>query len=192
MNALDVILAGILLISVITALFRGFTRLVIGLGAAVFGVVAGIWGYGIAGSFFMPYMASRALANFCGFLVVFFGVLILGSLLSWVIGRLVKQVGLSWLDRLLGAGFGLVRGVLVAMAIVMAVTAFAPSDKESGAPDIMVESRLAPYIIDASNVLASIAPRELKDAFESRYERAKDIWRKTVDSRAKEALRSER
>jgi membrane protein required for colicin V production len=136
-------------------------------------LVLAIWFYGTAGSFLLPYVSSPGIANFCGFLIVFCGVLILGAFLGRVLGRLMRVAGLSWVDRLLGAGFGLVRGLLVSIAVVLALLAFTPGKSP---PNAVVHSRVAPYVIDAARVCATVAPHELKDGFHKSYEQVKTIW----------------
>jgi len=93
-----------------------------------------------------------------------------------VLAKLLKWAGLGWLDRVLGGAFGLLRGVLIGIGLVLALLAFAAKPP----PPSVVESRLAPYMIDAARVLAVIAPRELRDGFEASYERAKKIWSDAV------------
>src|SRR5580704_4087749 len=102
MNWLDAVLLLILLLSTLSAAQKGFSREVVGIGAAVIGLVCGIWFYGLAGSFLLPYVSSPQVANFLGFFIVFIGCLILGTLVGAIIHRFMKTVGLSWFDRLLG------------------------------------------------------------------------------------------
>ena len=82
------------------------------------------------------------MANFCGFLMVFVGVMMLGSLVGFILSKVLKVTGLSFFDRLLGAAFGIMRGVLIAAALVMAMLAFAPGAGRK--PDAVAHSRLAP------------------------------------------------
>jgi membrane protein required for colicin V production len=46
-------------------------------------------------------------------------VLIVGALAGWVLSRLVRAIGLGFLDRLLGAVVGLARGVLIVVLGVL-------------------------------------------------------------------------
>src|SRR5579862_4557395 len=115
MNWLDILLILVLLLSTVSAARRGFSREVIGIAAAVIGLICGIWFYGLAGAFLLPYVSSPQVAYFLGFFIVFVGCLLLGALAGVVIHRFMRTVGLSWFDRLLGAVFGLVRGTLLAM-----------------------------------------------------------------------------
>jgi membrane protein required for colicin V production len=65
--------------------------------------------------------AGSALNAVAGFVAVFVATLIVWSLLSWALRKLVQASPLNPLDRALGAVFGLLRGVLVALVIATAV-----------------------------------------------------------------------
>jgi membrane protein required for colicin V production len=173
MNWLDIVLVLLVLISLISALKKGFSREVVGLIAAIVGLLCGLWFYGSVGGFLRPYVSSPAIANFCGFFLVFCGILILGAIVGALLSKLLKVAGLSWFDRVLGASFGLVRGLLLAIALVLAIVAFTPGEKP---PRSVIRSRLAPYLIDASHVVANLAPRELREGFKKHYDRVKSIW----------------
>ena len=74
-------------------------------------------------------------------------VLVIGGLVSWVARKLVRHTGLSGLDRILGAAFGLLRAaVLVGLAVI--VLQFAELDQESW----WQEARLRPYAERAAAV----------------------------------------
>jgi membrane protein required for colicin V production len=176
MNWLDIVLFIILLLSTISAARRGFTREVIGIAAAIVGLLAGIWFYGLAGSFLLPYVSSPQVANFIGFFIVFVACVIFGSIVTAIVHRLVKTVGLSWFDRLLGALFGLVRGTLMGLAVITALVAFAPAVAPDTAPAAVADSRIAPYVLNASSFLVAIAPRDLKDGFQVHYAQLKSFW----------------
>jgi membrane protein required for colicin V production len=176
MNWLDIVLFIILLLSTISAAQKGFTREVIGIAAAIVGLVCGIWFYGLAGSFLLPYVSSPQVANFIGFFIVFIGCVILGSIVSALVRRFVKTVGLSWFDRSLGAVFGLARGTLLSVAIITALVAFAPAVATDSVPAAVAQSRIAPYVVGGANFLIAIAPRELKDSFHIHYAQLKSFW----------------
>src|SRR5580700_324812 len=112
---------------------KGFSREIIGLAAALFALVLGMWFYGLAGSFLIPYVSSPRVANLIGFLLVVFAVLICGGLIGWVVSRFLRTIGLSFFDRLLGAAFGFARGVLIAIALLTAFMAFGPQVDLKGA-----------------------------------------------------------
>ncbi len=178
MNWFDVLLLLILGTSVFVSFRKGFSREVIGLVSVFAGLLLGLWFYGTAGSFLLPYVSSRGLANFTGFLLVFGGVMVAGGIVSAVTGRFLKATGLSIPDRLLGGLFGLVRGLVVAVALVMAAMAFSADEK---APSAVLNSRVAPYVVDAARVVTALAPHELKTGFQKTYAQVKGVWGRALE-----------
>lgn len=176
MNWLDFVLILILVISAVGGIAKGFARLVIGLLAAVAGFLCGLWFYGLAGGFLLPYVSHKGIANFIGFLLIFLGVVLLGALIGKLLGLLLKWAGLSWLNRIMGGVFGLLRGLVFAIALVLALLAFSPKPP----PRSVVESRLAPYVIDAAHLCANLAPREVRDGAMQSYEKVKEAWAEMI------------
>ena len=173
MNWLDFVLALILLASGVAGLRRGFSRQIIGFISVVLALVLGLWFYGVAGAYLLPYASSRTMANAGGFAGVFCGVLLMGVLVSFVVDKFLKVAGLSIVDHLLGAGFGLLRGLLYAIVIIMGVMAFSRGDKP---PEAIVNSRMAPYVVDAARMVAAMAPHDLKEGFRRTYAQVKAAW----------------
>lgn len=172
MNWVDVLLVLVIGFSVASGFAAGFARVGIGLIATVLGIVCGFWFYGVAAAYVLDYVSSRAVANLVGFFVVFLGIVMLGAITGRLLAKFLKWVGLSWFDRLLGAGFGLLRGIVIAIALVTVLVAFAPSPP----PHSVTDSKVMPYVIDASNILADITPREVKDAFQDTKDKVKKVW----------------
>jgi membrane protein required for colicin V production len=187
MNWLDIVLLIVIAGSVLTSLRKGLTREIIGLVTVVLALLLGAWTYGVAGSFLIPYVSSKWVANLAGFILVFAGVMALGGIVSFVAGKVLKLTGLSIFDHLLGAGFGIVRGVLISTALVMAIMAFTPAGDP---PRSVVGSSLAPYVVDTARVFAAMTPREMKDGFRKTYAQVKDVWGKAVEKGIGGASRS--
>jgi membrane protein required for colicin V production len=186
MNWLDILLIVILAYAVAKSFWLGFSREAIGLAASIAALLLGIWFYGSAGEWLLPYVSSRGVANFCGFIIVFAGVLVVGSLGARLVNKAVKAAGLSWFDRMLGAAFGAVKGLLIAAALVMAIMAFTPGVRAGSPPPSVVQSRVAPYVIEAARLFASIAPYELKEGFRKTYASVRQIWRESVQGNIRE------
>jgi membrane protein required for colicin V production len=177
MNWLDIVLLLIVAASVFASFRKGFSREIIGLISVILAILLGTWFYGIPAAWLQPYLSSRGLANFAGFFLVFCAVLALGAVVSFVVGRFVKVTGLSIFDHALGAGFGLVRGVLIAVALVMGIMAFSPNERP---PDAVVRSRVAPYVAGAARAFAAMAPHELKEGFQKTYGQVKSAWERAL------------
>jgi membrane protein required for colicin V production len=178
MNWLDIVLAIILAVSVARSFRKGLSREVIGLVSVVLALVLGIRFYGIVAAYLLPHVSSPAAANFAGFFVVFCGVMLLGGLLSFTVGKFLRVTGLSIVDHALGAAFGLARGIVVAIALIVGMMAFSSGDSP---PPAVVDSRLAPDVVGAARFFASMAPPELKEGFRKSYAEVEEAWSKTVD-----------
>ena len=173
MNWLDYVLIVVLGFSVVRSFWRGFSREIIGLVAAVAALLLGMWFYATAGAMVRPWVHSDRAANLLGFLLIVGVVLLIGAIVGSVVRRFVKAVGLSFFDRLLGAVFGLIRGALIAIALLTAFIAFGPRADTKTAPFAVVHSQIAPYIMTASSVIVDIAPMDLKRNFREVYDEAR-------------------
>jgi len=178
MNWLDFVLGFIVMVSVVTSFRKGLSRELIGLVSVVLALLLGTWFYGMAGSFLLPYVSSAMVANFAGFFMVFTGVMLLGSLASFAAGKFLKITGLSIFDHALGAGFGVLRAIMVSIALIMGMMAFSQGDQ---APREVVDSRVAPYVVDAARLFAAMAPHDLKRGFSKSYEQVKEAWANTLE-----------
>jgi membrane protein required for colicin V production len=176
MNWLDYVLGMMALASVIGGLRRGFARTVVGMVGLVAATLGAVWMYGTAASFFLDYVSHKTIAGLLGFFVVFGLISLAGSVVAWIVQKAVKAAGLGWFDRLLGAAIGLVQATLVAIAMIMALTAFSRNPP----PKSVVESQIAPYVIGASEALVALAPRELRDEFDKSYDKVKKSWKDMV------------
>lgn len=176
MSLLDLLLAVMIGASIVAGFSAGFARVGIGFIAAITGVVFGFWFYSTPASWFHKIVHSTATSNVLGFLAVFWAILVVGALVGKAFSTFFKWTGLTWMDRLLGGAFGLVRGAVIGVGFVAVLLAFAPHPL----PNWMVSSRLLPYAVDASNLFASIAPRDLKEAFGDGMEELRKDWEEEV------------
>jgi membrane protein required for colicin V production len=172
MNWLDILLLLILAISVLSGLRKGFVRTAIGLCAFVAGLICGLWFHGTVGAYFFTFLGSQRLADIIGFCVILIAFMLAGGLVAGLLARLLKLIHLSWLDRLAGGAFGIVRGVLFGAMIVLLLVAF--STKES--PASVENSRTAPYFMQGSRAIAIAAPHDVRDEFRQGYGKIKKFW----------------
>ena len=180
MNWLDYVFIAFLLYAAFASARRGFSREIIGLAAVFFGFLLGMWFYGLAGSFVAPYVSSMRVAHLIGFFLVFFGVLIAGAIAGWIVNRFLRTIGLSIPDRLLGAAFGVVRGILLIAGILTAYIAFGSHVDSRRMPQAVVHSRIAPFVLEASRAFVAMAPMELKSVFRDQYAQVNSAIRRSV------------
>lgn len=118
MTAFDYVLIGIVVASLALGLWRGVVGEIIALVAWVLAFFAAkFWGPEIAQAVFSS-IADPALRIVAGWVAVFVAVLILMSLLRLAVRGLLKALGLSLTDRLLGVIFGVARGLLIVLVLV--------------------------------------------------------------------------
>jgi membrane protein required for colicin V production len=172
-NWLDFLIIALVAASVISSIINGLTRELVRLAAVVLGLLMALWWYPLPARYIEPYTSAPAVAGFVGFLAIFIAFLILGSVVSWLLGKLLDAAGLRWFDRILGAAFGLVRGMLVSAALLMGIVAFAPG---KGPIEAVAGSRLAPSVLYGAGVLIWVAPRRLKDGFQEGMKQVRKMW----------------
>ena len=120
-SATDWILFAVLLASLLMGAWRGLVyevMSVIGWLAAF--VLAQWFAADVAGRLPMQ-SAGESLRYAAGFVITFISVLVATVLVSWVVKKMVSAVGLGPLDRLLGSLFGLLRGVVLLLAVTVLV-----------------------------------------------------------------------
>lgn len=118
MTVFDYVVIGIVGLSLLFGLWRGVVGEIIALLAWVLGIFAAIEFGGRVGQGVFSGISDPALRMLAGCVLIFVGVLVVMSLVRLAVRSMVKALGLSVSDRLLGMVFGLVRGLLVVMLLV--------------------------------------------------------------------------
>ena len=119
MNSLDWMLLAPLLVSGLLGVWRGVVREVMSVLAWVIGVVlAGRFAADLA--LWLP-LSGDLLPHAVAWVLLLLGVLIAAGLLARLLKQLLSVAGLGLADRLLGGVFGLVRGTMVLMLLVLVI-----------------------------------------------------------------------
>jgi membrane protein required for colicin V production len=119
MNAADWIIVAILAISVLVGLWRGLVREAIALLVWVAALAAAIMFGAQVAALYENWITLPSARIALGYATVFLLVLLVGGLLGWLIGRIVQGTGLGGTDRVLGLGFGLLRGGVMVAALLL-------------------------------------------------------------------------
>jgi membrane protein required for colicin V production len=119
MTAFDFMVIGVVGLSAVLAFVRGFIRVFVSLAAWVIGVVGALRFSELVGGMLPDFGETPATRYVAAFALILVGALIVGALLGFLLSRLVRAVGLGFLDRTLGALFGIARGLLIAVIIVL-------------------------------------------------------------------------
>jgi len=119
LSAVDWMLLGVVALSALMGAMRGIVVEVLSLVVWIAAFwLAFAYGAEVAGLFFAQ-MHDPAARLLVAYAAVFIAALIVGSLVTWLIGKLVRTVGLGGVDRLLGLLFGVVRGCALACVLVL-------------------------------------------------------------------------
>lgn len=121
MDSVDYIFIAIVLLSVLVGVFRGFIREALSLATWILAFFLALRFGPQAASYLRPAISSVPLRTLAADALVFFAVLLAGGLLTYLVSLAVRGSGLAPVDRMLGAGFGMLRGVFVVAAAVMLV-----------------------------------------------------------------------
>ena len=143
MNGLDWTILGIIAISSLISLKRGFVKEALSLTAWVAAFLVATTLAGRLSLVLADTISNDAFRHATAYVILFAATLMLGSLLNTLLAQVIKMTGLSGADRVLGTAFGLARGLLLVMVIVFVLQSLLESDEQA----FMRESRLLPHLV---------------------------------------------
>ncbi len=118
----DWVLLAALVASVVIGVLRGFTREFFGLISWVVALFAALFLAPATLGWLESHISTPSLRIAASYAIVFFAFLVLGAVVTAVISTLVrKNASLSAVDRMVGGGFGVIRGVLIGVVLVWLV-----------------------------------------------------------------------
>ena len=120
MNELDYAIIVVMLVSFCIGAWRGAIRETINIAGWVVAFFLAHAFSATLAPYFADWMAEPVYRSVVAWIVIFVAVLIFASLLASLLSELVRKLGLSGLDRILGAIVGLLRGALVVIVLALA------------------------------------------------------------------------
>ncbi|MDX8403127.1 MAG: CvpA family protein [Mariprofundaceae bacterium] len=153
MNFFDYILIGIVGLSVVLSLWRGFVREIISLIGLVAAFFAASRASGQAGDFLGQWITNGTVADIAGFALIFILIMIIVGIIGAIIRKLVDMADLTTTDRTLGVFFGAARGLLLIGLALLIYTSYAKPDHKW-----MKESMLTPYAIELGDMMGEAIP----------------------------------
>ena len=185
MNWVDLIVIAVLGISALLALMRGFVREVLGIGAWLGAGFFATWAFPFAKARFRHWLTSPDVADAAAFGALFLVALVVLSIVSSMVGGVVRTSVLGGVDRTLGVVFGLLRGTaLVAFAYIAAGLAV-PADRW---PQPVRQARTLPFAYDGAVWAVGLLPQEYRPVVRmppsGRETRAEDLLRAPAQGRA--------
>ena len=146
----DLVISGLVLVSSLYGLYRGLIREVISLIAWIGAFFLAIFFSPALSNALDPMWAGETLRLIFSFSAIFVGVLIFSSLIQFLISKFVGLVGLGGLDRVLGFFFGLLRGIVISMIVLVLFREFLPLG------DWLTHSVLTEYLFSYEGLVLEI------------------------------------
>lgn len=156
MVLIDWLIVIVLLVSVLSAAKNGFFLEVFSLAGILVGFVLASWNYQRLLPWLTAWVHSLPAAGALSFLLIALGVMLLAGILGRMVRWSIHSIGLGWADRLLGAIFGLIKGIVLITIAVLVIAAFFPK------ATWFQRSRLAPEFLSAAHRASAIAPQDLE------------------------------
>jgi len=125
----------------------------------IVGYLLAAWNYQRLAARYAPQLKSMWLGEIGAFLVIFVAVLVIAGIAGRITRHIVKEAGLSFVDRILGGALGLLRGILIVAVILMSMAAFTPTSTW------LEGSELALYFLVVGRAAIWVAPAELRGRF---------------------------
>jgi len=156
----DYIVIGIIALSALISLVRGFVREALSLGTWVLA----FW---VAWTFFRelaiamePWIATQSVRLGVSFAILVTATLIIGGIVNYLVAQLVEKTGLSGTDRLIGVVFGAARGVLL-VAILVLLAGLTPMPEDTW----WKQSSMIPYFQEIALWLKQFLPPDIAAKF---------------------------
>lgn len=172
MNKFDMLIIVILAFCVIRGVFRGLIKEM----SSIIGVLAGFYAaysyYMVIAELLSRWISSAAYLNILSFLILFCSVFFIISILGVVIKYVLDIAFMGWVDRVFGAGFGIIKGILIISVLLIIFTAFLPQNAS-----LVKDSVLASHVAFVSERMAKIVSKDLKIEFSSKLSELKKSWK---------------
>jgi len=150
----DWVVVAILLLLAFGGLMRGFTQEAVSLAGWVLAVVVVRMFHQQLTLWLAPKTGGEASAATLAFILLFFGTALLARLAASFAGGAARRSPLAAVDRVLGLGFGAVKGLILASALfLMLQFSTGLFDPDRQPPDWLRQSRSAPLLALAADAM---------------------------------------
>lgn len=159
LEAFDIAVGILVLVSALLATTRGFTREVLSLVTWAGAAALAVYAWQFHGDIARQYVADETIADIATILVVFIIALVILHLITMRIADFIVDSKLGPIDRTLGFLFGALRGIVMATVVVIFATWLMPSSL----PGWFANALSLPYLENFGDTLISLLPQNLEE-----------------------------
>ena len=152
MNWIDIIIIIYLIIAVISGVVQGLIRAVLSIVGLIVGIILAGKYYSQLGNT-LAFIHNSNVANIVAFVIILLVVMAIAALIAFLFRSIIKAVMLGWIDRLGGAVFGLLLGILSVSAILAITVKLTNSS-------LITDSALASFLLDKFPLIMGFLPKE--------------------------------
>ena len=154
---LDLAVLGIVLVSALLSMMRGFTREVLAIASWAAAAAAAYYFYPMLMPYLTPYIHKEVIAQAAAAAIVFFVTLIVVSLFTVRLSDAILDSKVGALDRSLGFVFGVARGFLLAV-VAFAIFNWLVSEKQQ--PEWVKNARTRPVLTETADRIVAMLPTD--------------------------------
>lgn len=148
MSILDIIIIGFVAIGMLTGLFRGFFKELVGTVGLLIAVLVANWVAPMGKSYALAFVSDATAAMVLAWILVFVAMMMAMSGLAYLLGKLMKAINLGWLNRMAGGLFAGLKFFIIAAILVFVVSLLCDKFDDFVLKPYWEESVLVPYILD--------------------------------------------
>jgi membrane protein required for colicin V production len=154
---LDLAVLGIVLVSALLSMMRGFSREVLAIASWAAAAAAAYYFYPLVAPYLTPYIHKEVIAQAAAAAMVFFAALIVVSLVTVRLSDAILDSKIGALDRSLGFVFGVARGFLLAV-VAFAIFNWLVSEKQQ--PEWVKNARTRPILTETADRIVALLPED--------------------------------
>jgi len=183
MNILDYIIIGLIAFFVVKGIFRGFFREISSLAGIIFGIWIGNHYYLQMANLLKTYIPLEKSLSLISFLLLFIMVVIVFNLSGMLLHHFFKKLFIAWVDRGLGFGLALIKGIIISYLLIVLLIFFTPSKS----PLIAKSTTARMVIVTYQSMSRLISPDLYKTWKKKIFKESKKVGK--VLSEGKEAVK---